>query len=959
MSYDDKTKQLRANREDYAGKKVKAQVKCPNPSHEDKSPSATLNENNIHCYVCERTFFFNDEKDGKVYNARKGAHERNMNLAKEYNDRLVSHMVSTSDNSAKLYMKKRNITLDTVQNLHLGLSEREGREMITFPIKDMRGDINLFGHGFIDQCRPKYENTNNDDCANIKKRDNLYGIDKIDLDKCKHMIICEGYMDFVSAFQNGFNEEICFVAAMGKSISRDMIPLFIHLKNKGVKISLMLDSDKKGKEATLKIIKSFMGEDGDDLRFEINVIKHEKNSSYKDIDELLQNEEGKERLKGMIDKNCLYFIDYLLEIYECDENLDKEKLNEDIRRYIGLIRIHKMREDYAMKFCQKVDSDSFAKAVFKKDHQYDNVLSCDKNSIRDFLMKPKSYSNVNLPKYFDFTKVLDWAEKNCSDELSEWNAKLADYNCESDDEKRKKKLKKLKCPFEDFKGIDNANYKFFANKDGKHQWRRFELINPILYVALVDVMAENWDSIKTHLKGKKLINDVIECKSTPTIKDVNDESDNLASDTGRQILNWWEEVEQDSIKLSKKYKHILSTDIVDCYGQIYTHSIPWALHGKNEVKRLRNNKSLVGNQIDNLLQCMCYGQTNGIPQGSVVCDIIAEILLKYIDAELYNLCKKDKALFDVKGAKFHIIRYRDDYRIFSNEQNVADMVVKNLSKVLSDVGGLRLSPQKTISSSCVISGSIKADKLDYFANYKHGETIRQEILNIYLFSKLHSNSGSIKRLLGNFKKIYNKHIKSMCVNMVKMESDKVDIHGTVDIDYICSILFEIMYRNPSAISNVCDVVYEVCKMTNDKQRCQLRKEMAVKMSDLPNSEYINLWIERVAHIEPDNAIEWGEFFTYVKNNNGLLYKQYVNKNDEEQDEDKTDESKAGEDKTSVWKFPKSFAECSKNIPKFINDETLEVIRKAENECIQDRNINDKGSTFGSLLPDEADYFYRY
>ena len=59
---------------------------------------------------------------------------------------------------------------------------------------------------------------------------------------------------------------------------------------------------------------------------------------------------------------------------------------------------------------------------------------------------------------------------------------------------------------------------------------------------------------------------------------------------------------------------------------------------------------------------MNYGQTNGIPQGSVLTDFIAEIVLGYIDSKLSERIRKE-----IGSINYKIIRYRDDYRIFTNE----------------------------------------------------------------------------------------------------------------------------------------------------------------------------------------------------------------------------------------------------------------------------------------------------
>ena len=153
--------------------------------------------------------------------------------------------------------------------------------------------------------------------------------------------------------------------------------------------------------------------------------------------------------------------------------------------------------------------------------------------------------------------------------------------------------------------------------------------------------------------------------------------------------------------MSLDYEYLTNIDISNCYGSIYTHSIPWAIHGKDKAKKNRKGDNLIGNVIDKHLKELSYGQTNGIPQGSVLMDFIAEMVLGYIDCEL---TKK------IKIKNYDIIRYRDDYRIFTHNLSDGEQIVKLISEVLIDFG-MSLNPNKTKPTDQVIKGSIKPDKL--------------------------------------------------------------------------------------------------------------------------------------------------------------------------------------------------------------------------------------------------------
>lgn len=54
-------------------------------------------------------------------------------------------------------------------------------------------------------------------------------------------------------------------------------------------------------------------------------------------------------------------------------------------------------------------------------------------------------------------------------------------------------------------------------------------------------------------------------------------------------------------------------------------------------------------------------------------DFIAEILLGYVDTRI-STALSDKSILD-----YYIIRYRDDYRIFSNNKDTIDNIIKLIS----------------------------------------------------------------------------------------------------------------------------------------------------------------------------------------------------------------------------------------------------------------------------------------
>lgn len=83
------------------------------------------------------------------------------------------------------------------------------------------------------------------------------------------------------------------------------------------------------------------------------------------------------------------------------------------------------------------------------------------------------------------------------------------------------------------------------------------------------------------------------------------------------------------------YRFVVKTDISRFYHSIYTHSVPWAMHGKaaSKADTLANSTKVVFNKLDQIIRNGQDGQTIGIPVGPDVSRYIAELISSAIDAE--------------------------------------------------------------------------------------------------------------------------------------------------------------------------------------------------------------------------------------------------------------------------------------------------------------------------------------
>lgn len=422
-------------------------------------------------------------------------------------------------------------------------------------------------------------------------------------------------------------------------------------------------------------------------------------------------------------------------------------------------------------------------------------LSCEE--AKTFFLKQESYCSIDLPPYFHFNDILqDIANVLKGKKLSDFGSKPKD--------------------------CDGVNHLIFNNKDGKHAWRPWQLINPAIYVSLVNLITQedHWRTICDRF-GDFAANEKIKCMSLPI------ESLTQESDRAELISHWWKQVEQASIELALDYDSIIHTDIIDCYSAIYTHSIAWALHTKEEAKKQKNRKNmkLIGNIIDCHIQDMRNGQTNGIPQGSVLMDFIAEIVLGYADSEL------SKKLNEQNIENYQIIRYRDDYRIFVNSSQDGDKILKCLTEVLIELG-FKLNPSKTKISNRTISSSIKEDKLSWICRKQTDRNLQKYLLLIHQHSLEHPNTGSLVVALNDF----YARIKSIQKKRFFRYNQTIPL---------ISIVVDIAYHNPRTYPVCVAILSKFLSFLDDiTEKERIIAKIKKKFSQIPNIGYIQIWLQR-------------------------------------------------------------------------------------------------------------------
>jgi len=168
---------------------------------------------------------------------------------------ITSFQLGFSPNSweaLKQYLLERGYTESELLTAGLVIETEAGgthdrfRNRLMFPIYDIKGRITGFGARALDDSLPKY--LNSPQTPIFDKSSSLYGINlaAAAIRQQNMVVMVEGYMDVITAHQNGFNN---VVASMGTSVTEKQVSAVKRLTKN---MALALDADAAGEEAMLR-----------------------------------------------------------------------------------------------------------------------------------------------------------------------------------------------------------------------------------------------------------------------------------------------------------------------------------------------------------------------------------------------------------------------------------------------------------------------------------------------------------------------------------------------------------------------------------------------------------------------------------------------------------------------------------------------------------------------------------
>lgn len=459
----------------------------------------------------------------------------------------------------------------------------------------------------------------------------------------------------------------------------------------------------------------------------------------------------------------------------------------------------------------------------------------------DFLMQNDRYVTTEMPEYLNFDPVLAFAREHIAD--TSIDKCLKDINPEN---------------------MSDANYDIMLNKDGRYAVRVLSLSNPFLYYLLAREICtpEHWAAI---LDDFKVFGSAphIQAVGIPVIP-----ADKENFHKATTILNWWNRFEQMAVKLSLDYRYMFVTDITNCYGTIELQTVEKSLSRKGTASEVN-----VKTDIVRILTMLRQGRNIGLPQGSTLYDIVAEIVLGYADMLLREALERDGIT-----ESYEILRYRDDYKVFANDKDLLERISYTLQHVLEGLN-LRLNSAKTRISDSIITDSIKPDKLAYIYNtpiYNNKKCcdfdgIQKQLLFILQFGRQYPDCGQMRMLLSKLSTWIEEYIENVAKNQKSKAKPKVEAKpgeedaedkktqkrpGTIieDIMAMSAIAAQIAAENLNSAHYALKVISQMLSTISDEQvekgeqasKDEIVTKVLNRLGSMQNSDYLKIWLQNLA-----------------------------------------------------------------------------------------------------------------
>lgn len=295
----------------------------------------------------------------------------------------------------------------------------------------------------------------------------------------------------------------------------------------------------------------------------------------------------------------------------------------------------------------------------------------------------------------------------------------------------------------------NHNYIFFESMRHTNVPRSFGIPNPMAYEILCKTLKNHWEEIKKHF------HDTTEAQPYKISRIHIRKLAGTKSLFKMNYENWKiDNSPETDILIGKKY--VAYADISTCFPSIYTHSICWALVGKEKAKLNREREEWY-NEIDHACRNLRNGETHGLLIGPHASNLLSEIILTVVDKRLLE-------------KKYNFMRHIDDYRCYVTDYETAQNFLTDLNEQLRFFD-LPLNYKKTKIEPLPLAHGNWKSQLNYARYNFHNNIVDYNEAKAYLDSAIEI--------------MQNNNMESSILNYaIKVLSDKQYIYS-LNAQYYC------------------------------------------------------------------------------------------------------------------------------------------------------------------------------
>ncbi|QOF73173.1 RNA-directed DNA polymerase [Aminobacter sp. SR38] len=152
-----------------------------------------------------------------------------------------------------------------------------------------------------------------------------------------------------------------------------------------------------------------------------------------------------------------------------------------------------------------------------------------------------------------------------------------------------------------------------------------------------------------------------------------------------------------------RFKFCLVTDVSRFFPSVYTHSIPWAINGKEKAKNdpKHDSSNVFGNRLDFIVRQSQSRQTVGLSIGQDTSKIVAETIMSAVDSVFLKKSGRISPVF---------VRHVDDYWIGGSSHEECEKHLQNIRAALKEFElDINESKTKIISTKYIFGDDWPSD----------------------------------------------------------------------------------------------------------------------------------------------------------------------------------------------------------------------------------------------------------